>query len=99
MIESTVLDVCMTPLGSPVVPEVKITSVTALGSVPASDRRPARASQAVSRSAAKGSMSRPGVPRATHTRSRRGVSRQALGHRDVVEVAEALGDDEGSRLE
>ena len=73
MIESTVFDVCMTPLGSPVVPEVKVTSLTALGSVPPNGRRPARASHAVSSNEANDSMSGPGVPRATQTCSNLGA--------------------------
>ena len=54
MVDSVVLGVCMTPLGSPVVPEVNTTSCTVSGSLPGRGLRPAFASHAVSVSAAKG---------------------------------------------
>ena len=59
--------VCITPLGSPVVPEVNTTSCTALGSVPGSPPRPARASQASSVSLARGRVPSGACPRATNT--------------------------------
>ena len=71
---SAVLAVCITPLGSPVVPEVNTTSLTALGSVPASGRRPSRRSHAVSVSHAKDRMPSPGDPRTTKTSRSDGVS-------------------------
>src|SRR3989442_884793 len=67
MIESTVLEGCMTPFGSPVVPDGKMTSATSLGSVPGSVPRSARDSQAVAGRAANGRMPGPGAPRPTKT--------------------------------
>ena len=46
MVASVVFGVCITPFGSPVVPEVKTTSCTRLGSLPGSVWLPARVSQA-----------------------------------------------------
>ena len=63
-----------TPFGSPVVPDVNTTSCTVFGSLPGSGLRPSRASQAVSVSRENGFIPGPGSPRATNTRSSRGVS-------------------------
>ncbi len=64
--------VCITPFGSPVVPEVNTTSWTALGSVPASGPRSLRDSHGSSVRAASGVVPSGPSPRATNTDRSRG---------------------------
>lgn len=71
MIESVVFSVCITPLGSPVAPEVKTTSWTALTAVPAG--APPRPGGDPA-SAANGVVPAGPSPRTTKTCSRRGSS-------------------------